>query len=112
YLPSAPVQREVPAPRDGWVQTKATRDIGLAVVELGGGRRKASDAIDHRVGFSAVVSIGQHVVRGEPLARVHAASGEAAAQAVAALQRCIVIGDAALAATPLVLARITEEDTR
>lgn len=112
YLPTSPVQREVPALRDGWVQAKATRDIGLAVVELGGGRRKASDAIDHRVGFSAVVSIGQHVVRGEPLARVHAASEEAAAQAVAALQRCIVIGDAAPAATPLVLARITEEDTR
>jgi thymidine phosphorylase len=112
YLPAAPVQREVPAPRDGWVQAKATRDIGLAVVELGGGRRKASDAIDHRVGFSAVVSIGQHVARGEPLARVHAASDDAAAQAVTTLQRCIVIGDAAPAATPLVLARITEENTR
>jgi thymidine phosphorylase len=112
YLPAAPVQREVPAPRDGWVQAKATRDIGLAVVELGGGRRKASDAIDHRVGFSAVVSIGQQVSRGQPLARVHAASDEAATQAVATLQRCIVIGDVAPAVTPLVLARITEEDTR
>ena len=106
------MQREVPAPRDGWVQAKATRDIGLAVVELGGGRRKASDAIDHRVGFSAVVSIGQQVARGQPLARVHAASDEAAAMAVATLQRCIVIGDAAPAAMPLVLARITQEDTR
>jgi thymidine phosphorylase len=112
HLPSAPVQREVPAPREGWVQVKATRDIGLAVVELGGGRRKASDAIDHRVGFSAVVSIGQQVARGQPLARVHANSDEAAAQAVATLQRCIVVGDAAPAAMPLVLARITEEDTR
>ena len=112
YLPAAPVQREVPAPRDGWVQAKATRDIGLAVVELGGGRRKASDAIDHRVGFSAVVSIGQHVARGQPLARVHAASEDSAAMAVATLQRCIVIGDTAPAATPLVLARITEEDAR
>jgi thymidine phosphorylase len=111
YLPSAPVQREVPAPRDGWVQAKATRDIGLAVVELGGGRRKASDAIDHRVGFSAVVSIGQRVARGEPLARVHASSDEAATRAMATLQRCIVIGDAAPAAMPLVRARITEEDT-
>ena len=112
YLPAAPVQCEVPAPRDGWVQAKATRDIGLAVVELGGGRRLASDRIDHRVGFSAVVSIGQRVSRGEPLARVHAASAAAAALAVATLQRCIVIGDAAPAAMPLVLARITEEDTR
>jgi thymidine phosphorylase len=112
HLPAAPVQCEVPAPRDGWVQAKGTRDIGLAVVELGGGRRRASDSIDHRVGFSAVASIGQRVARGEPLARVHAASDAAAAQARAVLQRCIIIGDAPPAAMPLVLARITEEDTR
>jgi thymidine phosphorylase len=112
HLPAAPVQCEVPAVSNGWVQAQATRDIGLAVVELGGGRRRASDPIDHRVGFNAVVCVGQRVARGEPLARVHAASDEAAAQAVATLQRCIVIGETPPAAMPLVLARITEEDTR
>jgi thymidine phosphorylase len=112
YLSAAPVRREVPSPRDGWVQAKATRDIGLAVVELGGGRRQASDRIDHRVGFSELRSIGQPVQRGQPLAVVHAASEDAAAQAVAALQRCIVIGDTPPAPQPLLLARITEEDTR
>jgi thymidine phosphorylase len=110
YLSAAPVRREVPALRDGWVQAKATRDIGLAVVELGGGRRLASDRIDHRVGFSGLLSIGQPVARGQPLAIVHAASEDAAAMAAATLQRCIVIGDAPPAPQPLLLARITEED--
>jgi len=112
HLPAAPVQCAVPALRSGWVQSKATRDIGLAVVELGGGRRMASDRIDHRVGFSAVMSIGQRVERGEPLAMVHAAGEPAAAAAVAALQRCIHIGDAPPAAMPLIIARITQEDCR
>jgi len=113
YLPAAPVQREVPAPRAGWVQAKATRDIGLAVVELGGGRRKASDRIDHRVGFSDVVSIGQHVERGEALAVVHASSDAAAAAAAATLQRCIRVGDAPPAPTPLLFARVpSKEDHR
>jgi thymidine phosphorylase len=110
HLPSAPVQRPVPAPRAGWVLSKATRDIGLAVVELGGGRRKASDAIDHRVGFSGVVSIGQSVAAGEPLAVVHAASEDAAAAAVATLQRCIALGDAPPAVLPLLIARIDERN--
>ncbi|MFO1215440.1 MAG: thymidine phosphorylase [Burkholderiaceae bacterium] len=110
HLPQAPVQRPAPAPRAGWVQSKATREIGLAVVELGGGRRRASDAVDPRVGFSGVVSIGQHLAAGEPLATVHAASEAAAAAAVAALQRGIVLGDAPPAPTPLLIARITEQE--
>jgi thymidine phosphorylase len=113
YLPAAPVQREVPALQAGWVQAKATRDVGLAVVELGGGRRKASDRIDHRVGFSDVVSIGQHVERGEALAVVHASSDAAAAAAAATLQRCIRVGDAPPAPTPLLIARVpSKEDHR
>jgi thymidine phosphorylase len=95
------------------VQAKATRDVGLAVVELGGGRRKASDRIDHRVGFSDVVSIGQHVERGEALAVVHASSDAAAAAAAATLQRCIRVGDAPPAPTPLLIARVpSKEDHR
>lgn len=112
YLQSAPVQRAVPAPRAGFVASKATRAIGLAVVELGGGRRKAGDRIDPRVGFSEVVTIGQRVERGDPLARVHAADEAAAAAAAAALQRCIRIGDEPPAPPPLLIARITEEDCR
>jgi len=109
YLPAAPVQRDVPAPAAGWVQSKATRDIGLAVVELGGGRRRASDRIDHRVGFSDVVSLGQRVARGQPLARVHAADEAAAAEAVARLQECIRIGDVAPPPAPLLIARLPEQ---
>lgn len=110
HLPAAPVRRDVPALQPGWVQAKATRDIGLAVVELGGGRRRASDRIDHRVGFSAVVSIGQRVERGEALAVVHAASDEAADSATAALQRCIRIGDAPPPPMPLLIARVPAQE--
>ena len=107
YLPAAPVVEPVPAPQAGWVQRKATRDIGLAVVELGGGRRRASDRIDHRVGFSRLVSIGQRVERGEPLAFVHAAGAPAARQAAAWLARCIEIGAAPVAPQPVLIERIT-----
>ena len=112
YLPRAPVRQPVPALQAGWVAAKATRAIGLAVVELGGGRRKAGDRIDPRVGFSEVVTIGQRVERGDPLAVVHAAGAPAAAAAAAVLQRCIRIDDEPPAPPPLLIARITEEDCR
>jgi thymidine phosphorylase len=107
YLPTAPVQRTVLARQAGWVGAKATRDIGLAVIELGGGRRRASDRIDHRVGFSDVVSLGQRVERGDRLATVHAASADAADAAEARLLACILISEAAPAPQPVLIARVT-----
>ena len=108
YLPKAPVQQPVLARQAGWVCAKATRDIGLAVIELGGGRRRASDRIDHRVGFSDFVSLGQRVERGDRLATVHAASAEAADAAVARLQACVVIGDAQPTPMPVLIARVQD----
>ena len=83
-LPQAPVQRALPAPCDGHVAAVDTRAIGLIVLELGGGRRRAEDTIDPRVGLADVLPPGQVVHRGQPLLTVHAASEE---QADAALSR-------------------------
>jgi thymidine phosphorylase len=112
HLPAAPVQRPVPALRGGWVAAKATRDIGLVVIELGGGRRRATEPIDHRVGFANMVSLGQQVQRGDALATVHAASAVAADAAIRRLQQCIHIDDEAPAPLPLLIARIIEPSPR
>lgn len=111
YMPKAPVQQPVAARQAGWVCAKATRDIGLAVIELGGGRRRAADRIDHRVGFSDFVSLGQRVERGDRLATVHAASAEAAHAAVARLQACVLIGDTKPVPMPVLIARVQHGST-
>lgn len=107
YLPSAPVQLTVEAPRSGWVTGMATRDIGLLVVELGGGRRQASDRIDPRVGFSHFAQIGQQVQVGEPLCVVHAADQASAERARQALLTLIHIGDGPPVLSPVLVRRIT-----
>ena len=92
YLAKAPAQRVLVAARSGWVGGMATREIGLLVVELGGGRRQAGDAVDHRVGLSGLVAVGRRVAVGEPLAIVHAADEAFAAAAcdeLAALIRLV-----------------------
>jgi thymidine phosphorylase len=106
YLAAAPVQRVIPAARSGWVTGMATRDIGLLIVELGGGRRKASDHIDARVGFSQFAQIGQPVQAGEPLAVVHAADKAAADHARAALLTLIEISDEPISLAPVMVQRV------
>ena len=44
------------------------RKIGLSLVSLKAGRVKSSDTIDHSIGLSEVVQIGQFVSAGDPLA--------------------------------------------
>ena len=106
HLVAAPVVQPVPSPRGGWVQGMVTREIGLAIIELGGGRRQAGDAVDPRVGFSQVVVVGQRVERGEPLAMAHAASADAAASAGARLASLVMLGDAPPPSAPVLLERL------
>ena len=106
YLPVAPVQQAILAPRSGWVGSMATRDIGLLVVDLGGGRHQASDAIDARVGFTAFAQVGQVVNTGNVLAIVHAANAAAADQARQTLLGLIDITDTCPTDLPPLITRL------
>ncbi|MGA1318335.1 MAG: thymidine phosphorylase [Rubrivivax sp.] len=102
-LPRAPVRRAVPAPHAGWVVGMDTRALGLAVVALGGGRRRPGARVDPRVGLAAVRHVGQWVEAGEPLAWVHAADESAAEQAARDVAAAFRLGDARCAPTPAVI---------
>jgi thymidine phosphorylase len=101
-LAAAPVQRDVPAPRPGWVTQIDVRALGLAVVALGGGRRHGGERIDPRVGLTHLVVPGQVVAAGEPLARVHAADAASAEAVAGAVAGAFVLGDTAPPASPVV----------
>ncbi len=103
YLPRAAVIRDVPAPAGGVITGYDARAIGLAVIELGGGRRQPSDAIDLSVGFDAILPVGAVVPQGAALARVHAADTAAADRAVQAFVAACRIGDVAVPSGATVL---------
>lgn len=102
HLAQAPVTVPVPALRDGIVADMDARALGMAVVGLGGGRRRAEDAIDFAVGLTDFVSLGETVKAGAPLAFIHASTTAAAEAAVVALQQAITIGDTAVMPNPTV----------
>ena len=102
YLPKAQVIVPVLANANGIVQSIATREIGLAVVALGGGRTRAEDGIDHSVGFTKLLSIGTSVSNDTVLGFVHARTQTDAEAASAHLRRSYTIGDATPIMRPLI----------
>jgi len=79
-LPVAPVQRTVTARSAGWISRIDAETIGLAAIQLGAGRQKKEDRIDHSVGIELHGCIGCRKEKGEPLFTLHASS-EASADA-------------------------------
>ncbi|MBS0521664.1 MAG: thymidine phosphorylase [Proteobacteria bacterium] len=106
YLAQAPVVRPCSAGRDGYVAGMDARQVGIAVVVLGGGRSHADDAIDPAVGLTDVVAVGTPVRAGDPLCRVHAATEAEADEAVAMVRSAIRIADEAPSARPVILKRV------
>jgi thymidine phosphorylase len=106
FLPEATVILEVPAMMDGVVSAMDGEALGLAVVDLGGGRRVETDQVNPAVGLSDVVRLGDRVVKGQPLLRVHAAREEQAAAAAQVVQGAITIGSQGPGNSPLVLERV------
>ena len=101
HLPTAEVTAEVAPAEAGVVSGVDVRAVGLAVVALGGGRVRESDAVDHSVGLTEVAAPGERVGPGErPLAVVHAASADAAERCADALRDAFAVGDAPKEAAP------------
>jgi len=72
HFESATVVKPILAYQSGFISQINTRAVGLTVVELGGGRKKTSDSINHSVGLTHVLGLGTKVDAGQPLAIVHA----------------------------------------
>lgn len=109
YLEVAPIIRDVFADTSGVVSSIETREIGMSVIVLGGGRRQASDALDYRVGFDQLAPIGRKIEARCPIARIHARDEKSALEAEQKLKKAYIIGDRAIE-TPLIAKRILPKE--
>ncbi len=106
HLPLASTVIPAAPARSGVVEAIDVRKVGIAVMMLGGGRRRTDDRIDHAVGLDAVAGVGEHVGRDRPLARIHARSAGDAESAAEVLRAAFAIGDRAPPQAPVILRRI------
>jgi pyrimidine-nucleoside phosphorylase len=72
HLPQARLVEPIPAPRSGYLTVLNAAEVGTAVMELGGGREKKGDPIDHSVGVIVHYKVGDLVQKDTPLFTIHA----------------------------------------
>ncbi|ODN70921.1 thymidine phosphorylase [Methylobrevis pamukkalensis] len=116
HLAAAPVVRPVWPVQPGTITAIATREIGVAIIAMRGGRTAPDAVIDPAVGFSALAGIGASVGSDRPLGIVHARDDAQAEAAARRLRAAVLISDGPAtdlrpaggpgAALPLLLERI------
>jgi len=103
-LPRAPFVQPLIAPRSGTVVELDARQVGYAVVELGGGRARKEDPVDPAVGvvLAEDAKVGARVSAGQPLLWVHGRTREAVSGALARLEQAYRLADEPVELRPFV----------
>ena len=105
-LPQAPVKQMIFAPKSGYIAHIDAERVGLVSMELGAGRFKKGDPIDHRTGLLLQAKIGDQLNAGDPLVEVHARNPEEVASLTERLLDCYRWSETPVAPVPLIQAVI------
>jgi pyrimidine-nucleoside phosphorylase len=71
-LPTAAYIERIPSPQAGYLRQVDARIVGETSVDLGAGRAKKSDSIDHSVGIEVLHKVGDYVEEDQTVFIVHA----------------------------------------
>lgn len=95
-LPTAAHIHTLTSTQAGFVYRVDAEAVGRAVLDLGGGRDSAADDIDLTVGVETLTLVGDEVVAGQPLFRIHSNSQESAERASERIMEGLQIGPSAI----------------
>ena len=107
YLPKASIIKPVYMEGNGFVTAMNTREVGLSVVKLGGGRSHPADTLDYSVGVTNICRLGDSITPDQPIAMLHASDESSWEQAAVMLRNAIVLGAAAPEAQPCIYKQIS-----
>lgn len=98
--------REITALRDGYISEILPREIGLGLVDLGAGRRVASDPVDPTAGIRFLKKRGDKASRGEVLAVVQWSNDTAnSTDGLARIERAFTVEELQPSQRPLIYFR-------
>ena len=101
-LPQANSVHVVTSPHEGYISQLDAMEVGLTAMELGAGRRKKGDPVDHAVGIVFQKKIGDPVERGEELCTIHAQNRQDAERAERRLLAAYAMQDEPVEPPPLI----------
>jgi pyrimidine-nucleoside phosphorylase len=90
-LPHSKYQEVFPAERNGYISTINAYEIGMTAVDIGAGRKKKEDVIDHSAGFMFHKKVGDRVKKEEPILAIHTNNESSVKGAMDRLKRIISI---------------------
>jgi pyrimidine-nucleoside phosphorylase len=105
-LPTAPIRIMLTAPQNGYIAAIAAEQIGLASMNLGAGRFKKGDPVDHRTGLILQAKVGDYLSAGDPLVEIHARNEQEAIDIQKSLLACYRWSETSIHADKLIHATI------
>ena len=104
---TAPVVLELKSDRAGYISKCDARVIGEVVRDLGGGRLTKESKINYDVGIDRLMKPGDVIEPSQAYCRVHAATPDAAKEALARLESAFEVAAKPLTPAPLIMDVIT-----
>ena len=87
------IKNDIFSTKSGWVQKIKTRDLGLILIELGGGRKQVIDKINFNVGYNNVLRVGDKIDPTQPLLTVYTESENDYENVRKKIEECFIIAD-------------------
>jgi thymidine phosphorylase len=79
--------------KQGWIKEIKTRELGLLLIELGGGRKQVDDKINYHVGYDNVLGVGESIDGSTPVIKVSANSKDNFDKVKNSIINCFVVSD-------------------
>ena len=108
-LPAAPNVMDVDAKADGYVESIDALEVGLTALEIGAGRLRKADNVDHSAGLVIHRQVGDRVRAGDPLVSVNARTRELAEKVAPRLHAAWKLSQHEVARPPHILARVDKD---
>jgi pyrimidine-nucleoside phosphorylase len=105
-LPHSKHQVQLPAEKNGYISKINTYEVGMAVVDIGGGRKRKEDTIDHSAGFIFHKKVGDKVTRGEAILTVYTNNASSIPAVKERLGKAITIAKKKVSPPEMILHRI------
>ena len=100
YLEVSSFKKEIFSKRAGWIKNIKTRELGLILIELGGGRKQITDKINYNVGYNNVLNVGDKIVSSQSILTVYTDSINDYENVREKIEDCFIISDSHINALP------------
>ncbi len=100
------VAHELTATSGGWLKQINTRQVGLALADMGGARRKVEDPLDLSCGIDFLPSIGDRLEAGDVIARIYCDRPDEAATVAQRIEAALTFSETEVAARDMIIDRV------